>query len=108
MDMLQDSHKRTHRHTQIQIQLIIYVQPLTHSHSLTHIHTCNHIHRRSGSPIDGAPHRILHDQPIAVDDADLPLKLPAMTNFQPVSAVLFNTTFSYFALFFIFYSWLEC
>jgi leucyl-tRNA synthetase len=37
----------------------------------------------SGSPIEGAAHRILHDQPIPVDDSELPLKLPEMTNFQP-------------------------
>lgn len=59
-----------------------------------------HAYFRSGSPIDGAAHRILHDQPIAVDDCDLPLKLPEMTNFQPVSvdssySILF---YSHFAL----------
>eukprot|EP00596_Hydrurales_sp_CCMP1899_P003434 CAMPEP_0119045114 /NCGR_PEP_ID=MMETSP1177-20130426/37135_1 /TAXON_ID=2985 /ORGANISM="Ochromonas sp, Strain CCMP1899" /LENGTH=867 /DNA_ID=CAMNT_0007016313 /DNA_START=17 /DNA_END=2620 /DNA_ORIENTATION=+ len=37
----------------------------------------------SGSPIEGAPHRILHDQPIPVPDSELPLKLPDMDNFQP-------------------------
>jgi len=36
-----------------------------------------------GSPADGAAHRICYEMPIAVDDADLPLKLPEMTNFQP-------------------------
>ena len=34
-------------------------------------------------PTKGSPHKILYDQPIAVDECDLPLKLPEMTNFQP-------------------------
>ena len=38
---------------------------------------------KQGSPIEGAAHKILYDQPIAVDDCDLPLKLPALSNFQP-------------------------
>jgi leucyl-tRNA synthetase len=37
----------------------------------------------SGSPIDGAPHTIRHDEPIAVSEDELPLRLPAMTDFQP-------------------------
>ena len=37
----------------------------------------------TGSPVDGAPHTIRYDLPIPVDDADLPLRLPDMTNFQP-------------------------
>ena len=36
----------------------------------------------SGSPID-VPHRILYEQPIAVDDAELPLKLPELSDFHP-------------------------
>lgn len=39
----------------------------------------------AGSPIDGAPHRILYDQPIAVEEQDLPLKLPDMEDFHPGS-----------------------
>jgi leucyl-tRNA synthetase len=38
---------------------------------------------RGASPAQGAAHRILYDQPIAVADADLPLKLPDMTDFHP-------------------------
>ena len=38
-----------------------------------------------GSPIDDAPHRICYDNPIPVDEADLPLKLPEMENFQVTS-----------------------
>ena len=34
-------------------------------------------------PTKGSPHKILYDHPIAVDECDLPLKLPEMTNFQP-------------------------
>lgn len=37
----------------------------------------------TGNPSQGAAHRIKYDQPIAVDDSELPLKLPPMTNFQP-------------------------
>lgn len=36
-----------------------------------------------GNPAQGAPHRIRYDQPIAVDESELPLRLPPMTNFQP-------------------------
>lgn len=36
-----------------------------------------------GSPLAGAKHRVMYESPIAVDDADLPLKLPEMTDFQP-------------------------
>jgi leucyl-tRNA synthetase len=35
------------------------------------------------SPIDGAPHKICYDQPIAVDENELPLKLPDMDDFHP-------------------------
>jgi leucyl-tRNA synthetase len=35
------------------------------------------------SPIEGAPHTIRYDQPIPVDDSELPLKLPEMTDFHP-------------------------
>jgi leucyl-tRNA synthetase len=38
-----------------------------------------------GSPITGAPHRVDYDSPIAVDDCDLPLKLPDMVDFHPGS-----------------------
>ena len=37
----------------------------------------------AGSPIDGAAHRIRYDQPIPVDEKDLPLKLPDLTDFHP-------------------------
>ena len=37
----------------------------------------------TGSPIAGCKHRILYDQPIAVPESELPLKLPEMTDFQP-------------------------
>lgn len=37
----------------------------------------------SGSPILGADHRILYDHPIPVEECDLPLKLPEMTDFHP-------------------------
>lgn len=37
----------------------------------------------SGSPIDDAPHRVLYDQPIPVDESELPLKLPDMSDFHP-------------------------
>lgn len=37
----------------------------------------------SASPAEGAPHRICYDQPIPVDDSELPLKLPEMTDFHP-------------------------
>lgn len=36
-----------------------------------------------GNPAHGAPHRIRYDQPIAVDESELPLRLPPMSNFQP-------------------------
>lgn len=35
------------------------------------------------SPAEGAPHRIAYENPIPVDDKDLPLRLPDMTDFQP-------------------------
>lgn len=39
---------------------------------------------RSQDPKDeGCEHTIRYDQPIAVDEAELPLKLPVMKNFQP-------------------------
>ena len=37
----------------------------------------------AGSPVDGAKHSIDYEKPIAVDYADLPLKLPEMTDFKP-------------------------
>lgn len=37
----------------------------------------------SGDPRKGDAHVIRYDQPIAVDDSDLPLKLPDMVDFQP-------------------------
>ena len=38
----------------------------------------------SGSPADSPTnHRIVYEKPIPVDEADLPLKLPDMTDFQP-------------------------
>lgn len=37
----------------------------------------------NGNPIDGSPHRILYEHPIAVEESELPLKLPNMENFQP-------------------------
>jgi leucyl-tRNA synthetase len=38
----------------------------------------------SGSPADSPTnHRIMYEKPIPVDEADLPLKLPDMTDFQP-------------------------
>jgi len=37
----------------------------------------------TGNPAEDAPHRVLYDQPIAVEECDLPLKLPAMTDFHP-------------------------
>jgi len=37
----------------------------------------------SGSPAEDAPHRVLYDQPIPVQENDLPLKLPDMTDFHP-------------------------
>lgn len=36
-----------------------------------------------GNPINDDPHKIRYDQPTAVEDSELPLKLPAMDNFQP-------------------------
>jgi leucyl-tRNA synthetase len=36
-----------------------------------------------GDPRRGAPHTIRHDQPIAVDDSELPLRLPELANYQP-------------------------
>lgn len=39
---------------------------------------------RKGSPLDSPTnHRVMYEQPIAVDDAELPLKLPEMSDFQP-------------------------
>eukprot|EP00595_Chromulina_sp_UTEXLB2642_P002308 CAMPEP_0196764588 /NCGR_PEP_ID=MMETSP1095-20130614/6473_1 /TAXON_ID=96789 ORGANISM="Chromulina nebulosa, Strain UTEXLB2642" /NCGR_SAMPLE_ID=MMETSP1095 /ASSEMBLY_ACC=CAM_ASM_000446 /LENGTH=472 /DNA_ID=CAMNT_0042120581 /DNA_START=1166 /DNA_END=2581 /DNA_ORIENTATION=+ len=35
------------------------------------------------NPITGSPHVIRYDQPIPVDESELPLKLPDMTDFQP-------------------------
>lgn len=35
------------------------------------------------NPIQGAPYKIHYDQPIAVDETELPLRLPAMTDFHP-------------------------
>lgn len=35
------------------------------------------------NPIEGAPYEIHYDQPIAVEEKDLPLKLPPMTDFHP-------------------------
>eukprot|EP01040_Poterioochromonas_malhamensis_P007274 gene7274-7849_t len=35
------------------------------------------------SPLEDAPHRIRYDQPIAVDESQLPLRLPHMNDFQP-------------------------
>lgn len=37
------------------------------------------------SPAEGAPHKILFDEPIAVDEAELPLRLPDMSDFHPGS-----------------------
>ena len=37
----------------------------------------------SGSPIDGVDHKIDYDTPIAVDESELPLKLPEMEDFKP-------------------------
>jgi leucyl-tRNA synthetase len=37
----------------------------------------------SGSPIDGAEHRIDYDTPIPVEDSELPLTLPEMSDFKP-------------------------
>ena len=37
----------------------------------------------SGSPADGAAHRIAYESPIAVDESELPLRLPDMVDFQP-------------------------
>ncbi|EYF00767.1 leucine--tRNA ligase [Chondromyces apiculatus] len=36
-----------------------------------------------GDPRKGAPHRVLFDQPIAVDEAELPLTLPDLVDFRP-------------------------
>ena len=36
-----------------------------------------------GDPRKGAPHRILYDQPISVDESELPLRLPDMVDFKP-------------------------
>lgn len=36
-----------------------------------------------GSPAEGAAHEVLYDQPIPVEEAELPLKLPEMTDFHP-------------------------
>ena len=37
----------------------------------------------SGDPRAGAPHRIMFEQPIAVPDEELPLRLPDMVDFKP-------------------------
>ncbi len=37
----------------------------------------------SGSPLDGSPFKIHYNSPIAVEDSELPLKLPNMTDFKP-------------------------
>lgn len=37
----------------------------------------------NGNPVAGDAHTIKYDEPIAVDDSELPLKLPDMTDFQP-------------------------
>lgn len=37
----------------------------------------------NGDPRRGAKHRIRFDQPIAVDDSELPLRLPALDDFKP-------------------------
>ena len=36
-----------------------------------------------GSPIEGAAHSIRYDQPLAVPEDQLPLKLPPMNDFHP-------------------------
>ncbi|MBW2525117.1 MAG: leucine--tRNA ligase [Deltaproteobacteria bacterium] len=36
-----------------------------------------------GDPRQGAPHRILYDQPIAVEESELPVELPALENYEP-------------------------
>ncbi|WP_082362270.1 leucine--tRNA ligase [Chondromyces crocatus] len=36
-----------------------------------------------GDPRKGAPHRVRFDQPIAVDEAELPLTLPELSDFRP-------------------------
>jgi leucyl-tRNA synthetase len=37
----------------------------------------------SGDPRTGAPHRIEYDQPIAVEESELPLRLPELSDFKP-------------------------
>lgn len=37
----------------------------------------------SGSPAEGAAHEVQYDMPLPVEDADLPLRLPKMTDFHP-------------------------
>ena len=37
----------------------------------------------SGDPRKDAPHKIMYDSPIPVADSELPLKLPALSNFEP-------------------------
>lgn len=37
----------------------------------------------SGDPREDDPHEILYDQPIPVDESELPLKLPELSDFQP-------------------------
>ena len=37
------------------------------------------------SPLDGAPYKIHYNQPIPVEESELPLKLPEMENFHPGS-----------------------
>jgi leucyl-tRNA synthetase len=36
-----------------------------------------------GDPRNGDPHTIMYDQPIAVEEADLPVELPALDDFKP-------------------------
>lgn len=36
-----------------------------------------------GSPVDGASHEIDYESPIAVEESELPLKLPEMSDFKP-------------------------
>jgi leucyl-tRNA synthetase len=35
------------------------------------------------NPLEGAPHNIRYDQPIPLEESELPLKLPEMTDFHP-------------------------
>ena len=36
-----------------------------------------------GNPQQGCPHRIMYETPIAVEDSELPLRLPDLTDFKP-------------------------